>query len=62
MTSFLRDAMLVLMRQLGLQVLVSHMVHKKIQKSLKILYNCMLGIFPVHHLLPPLFTGIDLEA
>jgi len=54
--------MLVLIRQLCLQVLVSCMVHNKIQESLNILYNCVLGIFTVHPLLSLLFTGIDSEA
>lgn len=42
-TSFLQAAELVLMRQLCAQVLVSRVVHYKIQESLNILYNCVSG-------------------
>lgn len=53
---FLQGAVLVLIRQLCPQVLVSNVVHNKIQESLNILYNCVLGFllftlsFPPHPL------------
>lgn len=55
-TSFLQAAVLVLMRQLCPQVLVSCVVHNKIQQSLNILYNCVLGFlhFTFFSLLHPL--------
>lgn len=50
---FLQGAVLVLIRQLCPQVLVSCVVHNKIQGSMNILYNCVLGFLLLTLSFPP---------